>query len=94
MPEPPPRIEVATWHTLRKRIRLGALGILGLCTLALMSGIGLLTLSGFTTSGVILLVLAAVLLLVGMYLNAASRLIRYTDGSSEWEWEKKARENP
>jgi heme A synthase len=82
--------EEPTWLKLRKRIRMLALALLGLCTLCLMSGIGLLTL-GAKLPGIILLVLFIVLLLVGIYLNAASRLIRYSDGSSEWEWEKKER---
>ena len=84
------RAEEPLWQKTRKRIRAIALGILGICTLCLMSGIGLLTLAD-KLPGIVLLVLALVLLLVGMYLNAASRLIRYTDGSTEWEWEKKER---
>ena len=82
--------EEPLWQKTRKRIKWSALAILGICTLCLMSGIGLLTLSA-TLPGVLLLVLAIALLLLGIYLNAAGRLIRYTDGSTEWEWEKKER---
>lgn len=73
----------------RKRIRMVALAALGLCVLCLLVGIGLLSLGTFTLPGVLALVLALFLLLLGMYLNAASRLIRYTDGSTIGEWELK-----
>lgn len=94
---PPPEIEQTQrteeqlWQKTRKRIRMIALTSIGLFTLCLMSGIGLLTL-GTKLPGILLLMVSVALLLVGMYMNAASRLIRYTDGSTEWEWEKKERE--
>ena len=88
--KPTQRTEEPLWQTTRKRLKWIALTILGICTLCMMSGIGLLTL-GVTLWGVILLVVAIVLLLLGIYLNAAGRFIRYTDGSTEWEWEKKER---
>lgn len=66
-----------------------ALAVLGLCVLCLMVGIGLLSLGTFIVPGVLALLLALLLLLLGMYLNAASRLIRYTNGSTIWEWELK-----
>ncbi len=84
------RTEEQLWQKTRKRIRTIALGSIGLFTLCLMSGIGLLTL-GAKLPGILLLMVSVALLLVGMYMNAASRLIRYTDGSTEWEWEKKER---
>lgn len=73
----------------RKRTRMVALSILGLFVLCLMVGIGLLSLGTFIVPGILALVLALLLLLLGMYLNAASRLIRYTNGSTIWEWELK-----
>jgi heme A synthase len=91
MKEAPQLTEELLWQKTRKRIRAIALVSIGLFTLCLMSGIGLLTLDA-KLPGIILLMLSVVLLLVGMYMNAASRLIRYTDGSTEWEWEKKERE--
>jgi hypothetical protein len=73
----------------RKRVKMIALAILGLCVLCLMVGIGLLSLGTFLLPGILALVLFVVFLFLGIYLNAASRLIRYTDGSTQWEWERK-----
>lgn len=73
----------------RKHTRMVALVVLGLCVLCLMVGIGLLSLGAFLWPGILTLMLAVVLLFLGIYLNAASRLIRYTDGSTQWEWERK-----
>ncbi|HEY7127577.1 MAG TPA: hypothetical protein VH540_26855 [Ktedonobacterales bacterium] len=84
------RAEEPLWQKTRKRIKMGALAILGVSTLCLMSGIGLLTISA-VLPGIILLILFVVLLLGGMYLNTVGRLMRYTDGTQEWEWEKKER---
>jgi hypothetical protein len=89
MTEEQPLTEVPGGARWRKRIRMVALAVLGLCVLCLMVGIGLLSLGTFTLPGVLALVLALLLLLLGIYLNAASRLIRYTNGSVIGEWELK-----
>ncbi len=81
--------EVPNGQKRRKRTRMIALVVLGLCVCFLMVGIGLLSISAFIVLGILSLVLAAALLLLGIYLNAASRLILYTNGSSRWEWELK-----
>ncbi|HEU5200071.1 MAG TPA: hypothetical protein VFU32_10555 [Ktedonobacterales bacterium] len=73
----------------RKRVRMIALAVLGLCVLCLMVGIGLLSLGTFLLPGILAMALFVVFLFLGIYLNAASRLIRYTDGSTQWEWERK-----
>ena len=83
------RIEVPGGPGWRKRTKMVALAVLGLSVLCLMVGIGLLSLGTFLLPGILALVLAVVLLFLGIYLNAASRLIRYTDGSTRWEWERK-----
>ncbi|HLW01494.1 MAG TPA: hypothetical protein VKT82_22750 [Ktedonobacterales bacterium] len=81
--------EVPGGLKFRKRVRMIALVVLGLCTCSLMVGIGLLSVGISLALGILSLVLAAALLLLGIYLNAASRLIRYTNGSTQWEWELK-----
>lgn len=89
MSEEQSRNEVPEGPRGRKRTRMVALAVLGLCVLCLMVGIGLLSLGAFLWPGILTLILAVVLLFLGIYLNAASRLIRYTDGSTQWEWERK-----
>jgi hypothetical protein len=89
MEEAVPLNEVPGGPRWRKRVRMIALVVLGLCTCCLMVGIGLLSIGVLTVQGILALALAALLLLLGIYLNAASRLIRYTDGSTRWEWELK-----
>ena len=84
-----PLTEVPDGLKHRKRTRMIALAVLGLCVCCLMVGIGLLSIGALIALGIVALVLAAALLLLGMYLNAASRLIRYTNGSTRWEWELK-----
>ena len=83
------RTEVPEGPRWRKRTKMIALAVLGLCVLCLMVGIGLLSLGTFLLPGILALVLAVVLLFLGIYLNTASRLVRYTDGSTQWEWEPK-----
>lgn len=89
MNEEQSRTEVAGGPRWRKRTGMGALAVLGLFVVCLMVGIGLLSLGSLILPGILALVLAVVLLFLGIYLNAASRLIRYTDGSTQWEWERK-----
>lgn len=89
MSEEQSQTEVPEGPRWRKRTRMVALMVLGLCVLCLMVGISLLSLGTFLWPGILALVLAFVLLFLGIYLNAASRLIRYTDGSTQWEWERK-----
>ena len=89
MEEAAPLTEVPGGPRWRKRVRMVALAVLGLCTCCLMVGIGLLSIGALTVQGILALALAALFLLLGIYLNAASRLIRYTDGSTRWEWELK-----
>jgi hypothetical protein len=88
-PEEASLIEVPEGPKRRKRTKMIALAVLGLCACFLMVGIGLLSTGILIALGILSLVLAAALLLLGIYLNAASRLILYTDGSSRWEWELK-----
>ncbi len=88
-PEAIPLAEIPGGQRWRKRVRMIALAVLGLCTCCLMVGVGLLSIGALTLLGILALVLAALLLLLGIYLNAASRLIRFTDGSTRWEWELK-----
>lgn len=89
MSEERSRTEVQEGPRWRKRTRMVALAVLGLCVLCLMVGIGLLSLGTFLWPGILVLILAVVLLFLGIYLNTSSRLIRYTDGSTQWEWERK-----
>lgn len=89
MEEAAPLAEVPGGPRWRKRVRMIALAVLGLCTCCLMVGVGLLSIGALTALGILALALAVLFLLLGMYLNAASRLIRYTDGSTRWEWELK-----
>ena len=83
------RTEVSGGVRRRKRTKMLALAVLGLCVLCLMVGIGLLSLGTFLLPGILTLVVAVMLLFLGIYLNTASRLIQYTDGSTQWEWELK-----
>jgi hypothetical protein len=89
MEEETPLTEVPGGPKRRRRTKIIALAVLGLCTCSLMVGIGLLSVGISLALGILALVLAAGLLLLGIYLNAASRLITYTDGSTRWEWELK-----
>lgn len=89
MSEEQSQTEVSEGPRWRKRAKMVALAVLGLCVLCLMVGIGLLSLGTFLWPGILVLILAVVLLFLGIYLNTASRLIRYTDGSTQWEWERK-----
>ena len=89
MSEEHSRTEAPEGPRWRKRTKMVALAVLGLCVLCLMVGIGLLSLGTFLWPGILALILAVVLLFLGIYLNTASRLIRYTDGSTQWEWERK-----
>ena len=89
MSEEPSQTEIPGGPRWRKRTRMLALVVLGICVLCLMVGIGLLSLGTFLLPGILALVLFLVFLFLGIYLNAASRLIRFTDGSTRWEWERK-----
>jgi hypothetical protein len=87
--EAPALTEMTGGPQRRKRTKIIALSVLGICCCFMMVGIGLLSLGALILWGILSLVLAALLLLLGIYLNAASRLVMYTDGSSRWEWELK-----